>query len=125
MRSFPAVTIAPARRLRGHLRVPGDKSIAHRYAILAALADGRSPLEQMGARIESVDGHAPLTIEGSALHAIAHEPSVPSAQVKSAVLLAGLHADGTTRVTEPASTRDHTERAVRAFGGEVASDGLT
>src|SRR5205823_5040790 len=84
-----------------------------------------APLEQMGARIESVDGHAPLTIEGSALHAIAHEPSVPSAQVKSAVLLAGLHADGTTRVTEPASTRDHTERAVRAFGGEVASDGLT
>src|SRR3989442_317674 len=44
MRSFPAVTIAPARRLRGHLRVPGDKSIAHRYAILAALADGRSSL---------------------------------------------------------------------------------
>src|SRR5207248_2619875 len=118
MRSFPAVTIAPARRLHGRLRVPGDKSITHRYAILA-------PLEQMGARIESVDGHAPLTIEGSALHAIAHEPSVPSAQVKSAVLLAGLHADGTTRVTEPASTRDHTERAVRAFGGEVASDGLT
>ena len=216
MPSFPAVTIAPARRLRGRLRVPGDKSISHRYAILAALADGRStlanyapgadcrstlavlrrlgveavegpdgtvtvlgrgfgrlcspsgpldagnsgttmrlmsgvlaghpfsstmvgdaslsrrpmrrviaPLEQMGARIESVDGHAPLTIRGSALHAIAHEPPVPSAQVKSAVLLAGLHADGTTTVKEPAATRDHTERAVRAFGGQVAVDGPT
>src|SRR5438067_7995851 len=44
MRSFPAVTIAPARRLHGRVRVPGDKSISHRYAILAALADGRSEL---------------------------------------------------------------------------------
>jgi len=59
------------------------------------------------------------------LHAIAHHPDVPSAQVKSAVLLAGLHAEGTTSVSEPAATRDHTERALIAFGGTVEVDGLT
>jgi len=211
-----SATITPARRLRGRLRVPGDKSIAHRYALLAALAEGRStlahfapgadcqstlaclrtlgveiedtapgtvtvlgrgfgqlrspaapldagnsgttmrlmagvlaghrftstmigdaslskrpmrrviaPLERMGARVEAVDGHAPLTIHGSALRAIAHEPETPSAQVKSAVLLAGLHADGETTVREPAATRDHTERALTAFGASVSIDGLT
>ena len=52
-------------------------------------------------------------------------PSTPSAQVKSAVLLAGLHADGVTSVTETAATRDHTERALKAFGGTVTVDGLT
>ncbi len=211
----PAATIAPAHRVRGRLTVPGDKSIAHRYALLAALAEGRSvlshfapgadcrstlaclrglgveidesadgtatllgrgfgrlrspataldagnsgttlrllagvlsghpfsatlvgdgslsrrpmrrviaPLEQMGARIEAVEGHPPLTIHGTRLHAIAHEPRTPSAQVKSAVLLAGLHADGTTSVLEPAATRDHTEQALAAFGGHVEVDGL-
>lgn len=214
--STSAATISPARRLRGRLRVPGDKSIAHRYALFAALAEGRStlahfapgadcrstltclralgvetedgpdgtvivvgrglgglrspagpldagnsgttmrllagvlaahpfsstltgdrsltrrpmrrviaPLEQMGARLVATEGHAPLTIHGAALHAIAHEPDTPSAQVKSAVLLAGLHAEGTTSVREPAATRDHTERAIRAFGGEVAVNGST
>ncbi|MGH9141018.1 MAG: 3-phosphoshikimate 1-carboxyvinyltransferase, partial [Vicinamibacterales bacterium] len=212
---IPAVTIAPARRVRGRLTVPGDKSIAHRYALLAALAEGRSvlshfapgadcrstlaclrglgvevdegaegtvtllgrgfgrlrspaaaldagnsgttlrllagvlsghpfsatlvgdaslsrrpmrrviaPLEQMGARIEAIEGYPPLTIHGTQLHAIAHEPHTPSAQVKSAVLLAGLHADGTTSVLEPAATRDHTEQALAAFGGHVEVDGL-
>ena len=52
-------------------------------------------------------------------------PTTPSAQVKSAVLLAGLHAEGTTSVAEPAATRDHTERALAAFGGHVDVDGLT
>ena len=209
-----AATVAPARRLRGRLAVPGDKSIAHRYALLGALADGRStfthfapgadcrstlaclralgvevdtgengtvtllgrgfgqlcspsapldagnsgttmrllagvlaghpfsatlvgdaslsrrpmrrvmtPLERMGASIQATDGHAPLTIQGTRLHAIAHEPETPSAQIKSAVLLAGLHADGTTSVLEPAATRDHTERALTAFGGRVDVDG--
>jgi len=216
MPPLSAATITPARRLRGRLRVPGDKSIAHRYALFAAMAEGRStlahfapgadcrstltclrelgievedgpadtvcvmgrglgqlrspagtldagnsgttirllagvlaghpfastlagdaslsrrpmrrvmaPLERMGARIEATDGHAPLTIHGARLHAIAHEPETPSAQVKSAVLLAGLHADGTTSVREPAATRDHTERAVTAFGGRVTVEGLT
>jgi 3-phosphoshikimate 1-carboxyvinyltransferase len=213
--SMLAATVAPARRLRGRLTVPGDKSIAHRYALLGALADGPStfshfapgadcrstlaclralgveinaeengtvtllgrgfgqlrspsasldagnsgttmrllvgvlaghpftttlvgdaslsrrpmrrvmtPLERMGARIQATDGHAPLTIQGTRLHAIAHEPETPSAQIKSAVLLAGLHSDGTTSVLEPAATRDHTERALAAFGGRVDVDGL-
>jgi 3-phosphoshikimate 1-carboxyvinyltransferase len=212
----PAATITPARRLRGRLTVPGDKSIAHRYALLAALAEGTStlshfapgadcrstlaclralgvdvtegadgtvtllgrgfgqlrspsgpldagnsgttmrllagvlaghpfsatmigdaslsrrpmrrvmaPLERMGARFESTDGRPPLTVHGTRLRAIAHEPETPSAQVKSAVLLAGLHAEGTTSVLEPAATRDHTERALAAFGGRAAVDGLT
>jgi 3-phosphoshikimate 1-carboxyvinyltransferase len=212
----PPATIAPARRLRGRLRVPGDKSIAHRYALLAALAEGRStlthfapgadcrstlaclqglgvevdegpdgtvtllgrgfgqlrspaaaldagnsgttmrllagvlaghpfsatiigdaslsrrpmrrvmaPLEQMGARIEATDGHAPMTVHGAPLHAIVHRPEAPSAQVKSAVLLAGMHAEGTTSVAETAATRDHTERALTAFGGKIDIDGLT
>jgi 3-phosphoshikimate 1-carboxyvinyltransferase len=214
MPSSTAVTIEPARRIQGRLQVPGDKSISHRYALLAALAEGRSrltnfssgadcrstlsclqglgvdigaaagsvtllgrgvgrlsspsgpleagnsgttmrlmagivaghpfstrftgdaslsgrpmrriiePLQRMGARIEATDGHAPLVIHGSRLQAIAHHPDVPSAQVKSAVLLAGLHADGTTSVLEPAATRDHTERALAAFGGAVSVDGL-
>ena len=211
-----AVTIVPARRIHGRLQVPGDKSISHRYALLAALSEGRSeltnfalgadcrstlaclerlgidvavgsdgsvtlmgrgvgrlsspaepldagnsgttmrlmagvlaghpfssrfigdrslssrpmrriiqPLERMGARIEATDGHAPLTVHGGRLRAISHQPEVPSAQVKSAVLLAGLHADGTTTVAEPAATRDHTERALLAFGGDVTLSGLT
>ncbi len=216
MPSSPAATVTPARRLRGRLAVPGDKSISHRYAIFAALAEDRStlsryapgadcrstlaclrrlgvdvqehapgtvtvlgrgsaglcspaepldagnsgttirllagvlaaesftatlvgdqslsrrpmgrviePLERMGARIEAVDGHAPLTIHGARLHAVAHAPQVPSAQVKSAVLLAGLRAEGITSVTEPAATRDHTERALAAFGGAVTVNGRT
>ena len=211
-----AATIAPARRLTGRLTVPGDKSIAHRYALLAALAEGRStlthfapgadcrstlaclrglgvaveegadgtvtllgrgfgqlrspaapldagnsgttmrlmagvlaghpfdatmfgdaslsrrpmrrviaPLELMGARIDAVDGRPPLTVHGTKLRPIAHVPDTPSAQVKSAVLLAGLHTEGTTSVTEPAATRDHTERALAAFGGHADVDGLT
>lgn len=211
----PAATIAPARRLHGRLTVPGDKSIAHRYALFAALAEGRTtlsqyapgadcqstlaclrglgvevevsettvtllgrglgqlrspsgpldagnsgttmrllagvlagqtfsttligdeslscrpmrrvmaPLERMGASIDAADGHPPLTIHGALLRAISHQPETPSAQVKSAVLLAGLHAEGTTSVVEPAATRDHTERALTAFGGHVSINGLT
>jgi 3-phosphoshikimate 1-carboxyvinyltransferase len=215
------VTVSPARRMQGRLRVPGDKSISHRYALVAALAHGRTaltnfapgadcrstlsclrqlgvdvtegasgsvgssgvliegrglrgllaasgaldagnsgttmrllsgivaghfftsrligdaslsrrpmrrviePLERMGARIEATEGHAPLAVHGARLHGIAHHPDVPSAQVKSAVLLAGLHAEGTTSVTEPAATRDHTERALAAFGGRASVSGLT
>ena len=208
-------TITPAARVQGRLTVPGDKSISHRYALLAALSEGRSelsnyapgadcastlhclrglgvgitrdgntvtiegrglrnfrspsepldagnsgttmrmlagilaaqpftatmigdeslsrrpmrrvmePLGLMGARIEAVDGHAPLTVHGTTLHPIAFNPKVPSAQVKSAVILAGLHTEGTTSVTEPAWTRDHTERALAAFGFTVKVDGLT
>ncbi|MGE4053604.1 MAG: 3-phosphoshikimate 1-carboxyvinyltransferase, partial [Vicinamibacterales bacterium] len=70
-------------------------------------------------------GHAPLTIDGGPLAGMAYRPEVPSAQVKSAVLLAGLHAEGTTSVTEPAQTRDHTERAMIAFGLTPRIEGLT
>jgi 3-phosphoshikimate 1-carboxyvinyltransferase len=215
MSPSPTVTITPTRRVQGRLRVPGDKSISHRYALLAALSDGHSelrhyapgadcrstlsclhalgieigqdgdritvqgrglhafrspaapldagnsgttmrmmsgilaaqpftsilvgdeslsrrpmrrviePLAGMGARIEAVDGHAPLTVHGTALHAIHYHSPVPSAQVKSLVLLAGLHTAGRTSVTLPAESRDHTERALAAFGFVVHEDGLT
>lgn len=215
MPSPQTVMVHPAARVRGRVRPPGDKAISHRFAILAALADGASrirgystggdcastlaclralgvsveplgctdaglelrvtgrglggllpasaaldagnsgstmrmlagvlaahpfattltgdasltrrpmrrvivPLERMGASITSVDGRPPLTIAGVAsLGAITFEPEVPSAQVKTAVLLAGMHAHGVTRVREPLPTRDHTERALRAFGATV------
>jgi 3-phosphoshikimate 1-carboxyvinyltransferase len=213
---MPAATIGPASCLQGRLSVPGDKSISHRYALLAALADGPSrlsgystgadcqstlaclrklgveiavdaegtvivlgrgfgslrssdgaleagnsgttmrmlagilaaqpftstvvgdrslsrrpmrrviePLEQMGARIEATEGRPPLVIHGGPLKAISYRSPVPSAQVKSAVLLAGLHANGVTSVTEPTQTRDHTERALIDFGVDVARNGST
>ena len=215
-----AVTVEPTARIRGRVRPPGDKSISHRYAMLAAMADGPStihgystgqdcastlrclralgvpiemeqgdpgsglrldilgvqvggfrrpmgpldagnsgstmrmlagflaahpfrcivtgddslrrrpmrriivPLERMGARIASEDGRPPLTMTGSGhLKAIEFQPEVPSAQVKSAVLFAGLQAEGMTRVIEPAFTRDHTERALEAFGAQVERAG--
>src|SRR5678816_713146 len=78
------------------------------------------PLERMGARFISDDGRPPLTVMGSNhLNGIDFQPDVASAQVKSAVLFAGLHADGMTRVVEPMCTRDHTERALEAFGAQV------
>jgi 3-phosphoshikimate 1-carboxyvinyltransferase len=205
-------TIPRVSRVAGRVRVPGDKSISHRYAMLAAIADGVSrltgyapgadcvatlacvealgahvsrgntivieglgarglrapsrpldaansgtsmrllagllaahrftsiiggdaslsrrpmkrvidPLTRMGAVIDSSDGRPPLTIHGGDLRAITHLPEVPSAQVKSAVLLAGLHAEGRTGVMEPTPTRDHTERALAAFGARVVRDG--
>ncbi|AEG31587.1 3-phosphoshikimate 1-carboxyvinyltransferase [Thiomicrospira cyclica] len=81
------------------------------------------PLTQMGAQITSQDkGLPPLTIEGSSqLKAIDYNLPMASAQVKSCVLLAGLYAEGETRVVEPAPTRDHTERMLRGFGYEVTS----
>ena len=69
-----------------------------------------APLRQMGAQVTTTDGHAPLTVGGSALAGITYRLPVASAQVKSAVLLAGLSASGRTTVVEPVATRDHTER---------------
>jgi 3-phosphoshikimate 1-carboxyvinyltransferase len=85
------------------------------------------PLTLMGAAIESdCDGTPPLRVAGGlALRGIRYEMPVASAQVKSAVLLAGLYADGTTEVVEPAVTRDHTERMLRAMGVTVVSRGAT
>ena len=74
------------------------------------------PLEQMGAHIESNAYKAPLVISGGALRSIDYASTIASAQVKSCILLAGLYANGTTRVTEPSPSRDHTERMLEAFG---------
>jgi 3-phosphoshikimate 1-carboxyvinyltransferase len=207
--------VRPAHTLQGSVTLPGDKSISHRYAMLAGIAEGtthlsnfstgadphsslacmqalgatvvhnpdrtiaitgtagsfiqpaapldcgnsgstmrmlagliaphphiftligdhsltlrpmeriRKPLMQMGARIDlslspgDKDGHAPITIHGGPLHAIDFDTPIPSAQVKTAVLFAGLQANGTTSLTESIRTRDHSEHALRAFGATL------
>jgi 3-phosphoshikimate 1-carboxyvinyltransferase len=204
------VKVEPAASLRGHIAVPGDKSISHRGLLLGAIADGETsirgfgrshdteatlaavralgaavheddhdalridglglrglresgapidcgnsgttirllagilagqhgrfeltgdeslrsrpmdriaePLTQMGARVETADGTAPLTIEDGELRGIRYELPVASAQVKSCVLLAGLYAHGRTTVVEPLPTRDHTELMLQAAGVRV------
>jgi 3-phosphoshikimate 1-carboxyvinyltransferase len=85
-----------------------------------------SPLRQMGADIRArEDNFAPLEIRPAKLRAIHYKMPMPSAQVKSAVLLAGLFAEGLTSVTEPAPTRDHTELALEEFGIDVEKHGST
>lgn len=86
-----------------------------------------TPLSQMGASIRSLnaDDCAPLQITGTALHGISYHSPVASAQVKSAVLLAGLYADSETSVTEPAVSRNHTELMLKSFGADIRSEGLT
>ncbi|MGD0889399.1 MAG: 3-phosphoshikimate 1-carboxyvinyltransferase [Acidobacteriaceae bacterium] len=201
--------IRPARSLQGSLTVPGDKSISHRYAMLAGLAEGTSrlanfstgadphsslacmeslgarvlhkpdgtieitgvagafrqpsapldcgnsgstmrmlsgliashphtftllgdpsltlrpmerisnPLIHMGAKVNLTDGHAPITIHGTPLRAIDFTTPIPSAQVKTAILFAGLQAEGVTSITESILTRDHTEHALLAFGATL------
>ena len=209
-------SIHPAKSLSGGLELPGDKSISHRYAMLAALAEGTSelrnfaaardchstlacmkalgadvkvngatahvtghglrglksswrtldaensgttirllagilsgqsfttkitgdsslqkrpmkrvitPLREMGATIRGRDDNfPPLEIQGGKLRAIHYEMPMASAQVKSAVLLAGLYADSETSVTEPAATRDHTELALQAFDAPIRKQGRT
>ena len=204
-------TVRPANNIVGSLQIPGDKSISHRYALLAALAHGitrlrnfstgadcgstlkcaeqlgarvtwpgeggatveieghrgrlrqqrkaldcgnsgstmrmlsgllaaqegeftlvgdaslsrrpmervQKPLSEMGAAIALTDDHAPLTIRGTALKGISFATAIPSAQVKTAILFAGLQARGTTTVREGVRTRDHGELALRAFGAEL------
>ncbi|HEY0163506.1 MAG TPA: 3-phosphoshikimate 1-carboxyvinyltransferase [Edaphobacter sp.] len=204
--------VRPARSFQGSVTVPGDKSISHRYGMLAGLAEGttklsnfstgadphstlgcmealgakvvkngtsievtgvagafqqptgkldcgnsgstmrmlagliashpgtftmigdhsltmrpmeriRKPLSAMGARIDLVDGHAPMTIHGGPLKAIDFETPIPSAQVKTAVLFAGLQAEGTTSLSEAVRTRDHSEHALKAFGATLSRNG--
>jgi 3-phosphoshikimate 1-carboxyvinyltransferase len=207
------VVVRPARNIAGALRLPGDKSISHRYAMLAAIAEGTTrlenfstgadcastlgclaalgvelerkgnavlihgrgpklqppkssldcgnsgstmrmlsgilagqefsselmgdeslsrrpmariiaPLRSMGAKIAASDGdRPPLRITGTHLNAIDYKMPVASAQVKSALLFAGLLAEGETRVEELVRTRDHGELALRAFGAEVTQHG--
>jgi 3-phosphoshikimate 1-carboxyvinyltransferase len=209
-------TIQPANNLSGGVELPGDKSISHRYAMLAGLAEGTSelrhfsaaadchstlgcmsalgadvkidkdtvrvtgrgaqglksswraldagnsgttmrllagilagqrfssrltgddslqkrpmkrviaPLREMGADIRGRDDNfAPLEIRGTKLRSIDFQMPIASAQVKSAVLLAGLFAEGVTSVTEPSCTRDHTELALEEFGARVEKQGRT
>ena len=94
----------------------GDKSLSQRP--MKRVAD---PLSQMGAVIQTREGKPPVQLDasGSGLKAIDYVLPMASAQVKSAVILAGLFATGTTTVTEPAPTRDHTERMLRGFGVDV------
>lgn len=101
----------------------GDQSLNSRP--MARIID---PLVEMGARIESSDGKPPLTVgfareDHETLHGIRYAMPIASAQVKSAILLAGMYADGITRVKEPRPTRDHTERMLNGFGYVVNSDG--
>ncbi len=100
----------------------GDESIQKRP--MKRIID---PLSLMGAEIESVRGNgcAPLHITGAPLHGISYSTPVASAQVKSAILLAGLYADGETRVTEPAPSRNHTELMLSSFGADVRTEGTT
>jgi 3-phosphoshikimate 1-carboxyvinyltransferase len=211
-------TVIPAKNIKGKVVLPGDKSMSHRYAMMAGLAEGTSelhhfsaaadchstlgcmsalgadvkvdkendlvrvtgrgfqglksswrsldagnsgttirllsgilagqdfttkisgdeslqkrpmkrimgPLREMGAEIKGRDDNfAPLEIRGGKLHPIDYKMPMASAQVKSAVLLAGLFADGVTSVTEPARTRDHTELVLEEFGAEIEKQGKT
>jgi 3-phosphoshikimate 1-carboxyvinyltransferase len=98
----------------GRFELIGDESLSARPMERVA-----EPLRRMGADVQATDGHAPLVVAGSELHAIDYELPLPSAQVKSAVLLAGLLADGETTVVEPLPTRDHTERMLERAGASV------
>jgi len=103
----------------GTFVLTGDESLSSRP--MERIAE---PLRRMGARVETTDGHAPVTVDGGApLHPISYELPVASAQVKSCVLLAGLYADdGPTVVVERGSqTRDHTERLLQLMGARVQS----
>ncbi len=95
----------------------GDPSLSSRP--MERIAE---PLRRMGASVTTHDGSAPLVVEGGHLHGIRHEMTMASAQVKSAILLAGMAAAGETTVVEPAATRDHTERLLAALGAPVRLD---
>lgn len=100
----------------------GDDSLRRRPMKRVA-----EPLRAMGARIWGREGgdKAPLAIQGGRLRGISHDLPVASAQVKSAILIAGLHAEGMTTVREPVKSRDHTERMMRLFGAEVLIEDTT
>ncbi|MBM3756409.1 MAG: 3-phosphoshikimate 1-carboxyvinyltransferase [Acidobacteria bacterium] len=100
----------------------GDSSLSRR-----PMKRIMTPLQQMGARIDAVDGaYPPITIHGTReLKPIRYELPVASAQVKSCVLFAGISIDGETAVTEPMKTRDHSEIALREFGADISSEGRT
>jgi 3-phosphoshikimate 1-carboxyvinyltransferase len=96
----------------------GDASLCQRPMERVA-----QPLRAMGARVATTDGRPPLSIEGGGLHGVSWDLPVASAQVKTAILLAGLQADGATTVVEPEPSRDHTERLLPAFGVALSVSG--
>ncbi len=96
----------------------GDASLSSRPMKRVA-----EPLSLLGAEIHTTDGHAPVTVSPKRLHGADVSLQIASAQVKSAVLLAGISADGETRVTEPIKSRDHTERLLAAMGADITVDG--
>ncbi len=98
----------------GSFRFTGDESLTQR-----PMERIRTPLAAMGAQIDLTDGHPPMTVQGGPLRAIDFDVPIASAQVKTAVLLAGLQAEGTTSLAERVRTRDHTEHALRAFGATL------
>jgi len=98
----------------GTFRLIGDESLSRR-----PMERVRKPLAEMGAHLTLTEGHAPIVIEGVPLTAIDYTTPVPSAQVKTSVLLAGLQTQGATTVREAVRTRDHSELALRAFGAEL------
>ena len=100
----------------GRFTLTGDDSLSARP--MERIAE---PLRRMGVEVETTDGHAPLTIAGGAVEPLTYELPVASAQVKSAILLAGLYAGGETTVVEPLPTRDHTETLLAAAGARVRS----
>ncbi|MBU4276904.1 MAG: 3-phosphoshikimate 1-carboxyvinyltransferase [Proteobacteria bacterium] len=99
----------------GRYTLDGDASLRRRP--MARVAD---PLTRMGAKVSTAEGRPPVTIEGAALNGQRHELAVASAQLKSALLLAGLQASGETLVIEPHLSRDHTERLLKAMGADIA-----
>ena len=100
---------------RGRFELTGDESLRARPMDRVA-----EPLSRMGARISTTNGLPPVVVDGTVdLHGIDYTLPIASAQVKSAILLAGLNAEGTTTVVEPAPTRDHTERMLAAAGARV------
>jgi 3-phosphoshikimate 1-carboxyvinyltransferase len=103
-----------------HAVLAGDESIAKRPMTRVSI-----PLSEMGAQIRGRKGgeFTPLSIQGGEVKGIRYELPVASAQVKSSLLFAGLQASGETVLIEPAKTRDHTERMIRQFGGEIVSEG--
>jgi 3-phosphoshikimate 1-carboxyvinyltransferase len=100
---------------QGRFTLVGDASLSRR-----PMERIRKPLEAMGARLTLTEGHSPLTIQGGPLKSIDYSTPVPSAQIKTCVLLAGLQTIGTTTVREAVRTRDHSELALRAFGAKLA-----
>src|SRR5262245_64901571 len=98
----------------GEAVLDGDASLRRRPMERVA-----EPLRAMGATVETTDGHAPVTVRGGALAAVDWTLRVPSAQVKSAILLAALRARGTTTIREPLPSRDHTERMLAHLGGRL------